>query len=180
MRLAILLAGALFATSASAAGGACALKSIANCATMNDLIRAKGFKPALQSFLGSRKVGWLGQKHSLTDVVEEVLGGAPDDTVVVSAGLRRFSASRYQSAMERGSVFVSDSGGIKAAGVLHFNCTRACENTYTLSILLGRKDDALAGQVRQWADEQMQHNKEAGFDAETTLIARVELLETRP
>lgn len=176
MRLAASLAILLLTATTSLAAGDCALKAVSNCATMNDLVWAKDFKPAVQRFAGKRKVAWLGEKDSVSSVLLEVLGGAPDDSVVLKNGLHRLSASRSQSAMERGAVFVTADGRIKAAGVLHFNCGRECEKTYSLAILLEKPDPELAALVRGWGEEQMKANRDNGMDADSTTIAHEQVL----
>jgi hypothetical protein len=168
-------AGLVMATAANAAAASCELASIGACADANELVWSKSFHPALEQFLGKREVGWLGQKAEIADVVSEVLGGPPDAARQVPGGLTRFSASRPQSATERGAVFIAADGTIKAAGVLHFNCKRQCDKAYSLSILVAREDKALMQLVLAWGIEQMKLNEENGWDDLKT-IGRVEVL----
>ena len=159
----------------AAAAGQCELDSIGSCADTNQLVWSKCFQPALAAFLGKRQVRWLGKKAEIADVVGEVLAGPPDDRVTVTDGLYRFSATRPQSATERGVVFLDEDGVIKVAGVLHFNCTQQCNKTYSLSILLPKEDKKLMQLVLAWGIEQMKSNEQNGWDDLTT-IGRVEVL----
>lgn len=174
--LVAMFASVLTASTAAAAGGSCELASIDSCANTNQLVWSKSFQPALGAFLGKRTVRWLGEKADIGEVVAEVLGGPPDDAVKVSGGLIRFSAVRPQSATERGAVFIAADGTIRAAGVLHFNCTRQCDKTYSLTMLMATEDKALMQLVLAWGVEQMQLNERAGFEKELTAIGRVEVL----
>lgn len=163
-------------TAAATAGGSCELASIDSCSNTNQLVWSKSFQPALEAFLGKRTVRWLGEKTDVSEVVAEVLGGPPDDAVEVPGGLIRFSAVRPQSATERGAVFIAADGTINAAGVLHFNCARQCDKTYSLTMLMATEDKALMQLVLAWGVEQMQLNERTGFEKELTTIGRVEVL----
>jgi len=175
MRLAAVFMQMLMVSSAYASSP-CEMSSIGGCASANDLIWAKSFRPALDGFVGGRKVSWLGQREDIADVVQEVLSGPPDDVVNVQDGMRRFSAVRPQSATERGAIFISDDGTIRAVGVLHFNCMKRCERSYSLSIVLPNDDHELASMVRAWGDEQTTKNAQSGFEKNLTSIGRVEVL----
>lgn len=175
MRFTAIVLYMLFASAAHAAP-VCGMSSIGDCGNTNQLVWAESFKPALRSFLDRKTVSWLGQKQDIEAVVEEVLGGAPDNVATVAEGLLRFSAVRHQSATERGAIFISSEGKIEAVGVLHFNCAKRCEKTYSLSILLASENARLVSLVRAWGDEQMQQNAQSGFEDDLTKIDRVEVL----
>lgn len=180
MRLFVLFFCAITASASAAyAAQPCALSSIAGCANTNELVWAKSFKPALHAFLDKKKVKWLGQRQDVADVVVEVLGGVPDHVVKVGDGMLRFSAVRPQSALERGAIFITETGAISAIGVLHFNCAKQCEKTYTLTVIADKKDALLGALVQKWGDEQMQLNKQNGLESELTSIGRVELLANK-
>jgi len=174
------LATVLTAAAASAAGASCELTSISACSDTNELAWSTSFQPALKAFLGKRTVSWLGEEADIADVVAEVLGGPPDAPAEVKGGLIRFSAVRPQSATERGAVFVSPDGAIKAAGVLHFNCAQQCDKAYSLTMLMTSEDKALMQLVLAWGTEQMQLNEESGFEKDLTTIGRVEVLTPQP
>ncbi len=169
----------LLTASVASAAPSCEMSSIGACADTNALVWAKSFKPALLKFVDKKKVAWLGQKQTIASVTEEVLGGAPDEVAKVADGILRFSAVRAQSALERGAIFITDKGTIKAIGVLHFNCTTKCEKSYSLSIITPLGDEQSAALVRAWGDEQMTLNKENGLESDLTTIAHVDVLKNR-
>lgn len=169
----------LFTASVASAAQSCEMSSIGACANTNALVWAKSFKPALLAFLDKRKVAWLGERQAVARVTQEVLGGAPDDVAKVADGVLRFSAVRAQSALERGAIFITDTGTIKAIGVLHFNCATTCEKSYSLSIITPLEDEKSAALVRAWGDEQMTLNKKNGLESDLTTIAHVEVLQNR-
>ncbi|OJF92560.1 hypothetical protein [Pararhizobium antarcticum] len=174
MRFLAIFPSVFFASTTYAA--ACEMSSIKDCGNTNALVWAQSFQPALRGFLNKKKVGWLGQKQDVADVVTEVLGGVPDDVANVTEGLLRFSAVRPQSATERGSVFISTDGKIQAIGVLHFNCAKQCEKTYSLSIMVASDDAKLVKLAEAWGEEQMQLNKQSGFDDTLTVLSHLEVL----
>ncbi|WP_137157669.1 hypothetical protein [Rhizobium sp. FKL33] len=180
MRRFVLVFGLLAAASTAQAGGDCRLSSVSNCQDGNQLVWAKDFEPALKAFAGKKKVTWLGRAKPLWEVVSEAMSGVPDDRMEAAAGVYRFSASRYQSAIERGAVVVDESGKIRAAGVLHFNCgKKGCDDSYTLSVILKKKDDAAAGWIEAWGREQVSANAASGgYSAGQTAIARTETVIT--
>lgn len=178
MRIALVMTLSLVASTALAAGEPCELGSVKACQNTNQLVWSKTFKPALDRFLGKRKVGWLGPKKDIGWAVDEVLGGPPDDVVKVGEHMLRFSAVRFQSAEERGSVFISDTGDIMAVGALHFDCAKGCDKAYTLTMVLPGKDKALEKQVRAWGDEQMKLNADGQYQPAITKIAKVEVMES--
>ena len=175
MRLAAIFMQMLVVSTAYASPP-CEMSSIGSCANANDLIWAKSFRPALDGFVGGRKVSWLGHREDIADVVQDVLSGPPDDVMNMEDGMRRFSAVRPHSATERGAIFISDDGTIRAVGVLHFNCVKRCEPSYSLSIILANDDRQLASMVRAWGDEQTTQNAQSGFEKNLTSIGRVEVL----
>ncbi|CAN7689435.1 hypothetical protein LJR030_003182 [Rhizobium sp. LjRoot30] len=175
MRFLAVLTYLLLAPIANAAA-VCEISSILGCSNTNELLWAKSFEPALRGFLDKRKVSWLGQKQGISDAVEEVLGGAPDDAKEVAPGIFRFSAVRPHSATERGAIFISKEGDIEAIGVLHFNCAKQCDKTYSLSMVVKKEDDALTSLVQAWGKEQMHLNEQNGLEDGLTSIGRVELL----
>ncbi|MCV3765071.1 hypothetical protein [Rhizobium sp. TRM95796] len=174
-----ILAAALLVAASGALADDCALSTASACQTANTLLWAKDFKPALRAFAGKKKVTWLGRATPLWEVVNEAMSGVPDDRAETAPGVYRFSASRYQSAMERGAVVV-EKGKIRAAGVLHFNCGKqGCDKAYTLSVILRNKDDAAAGWIEAWGREQMTLNAESGgYSAGETAISRTEVIMT--
>lgn len=174
-RCVAILAGLLAAPMAQAEPR-CDMAAIAHCANASQLLRAPGFEEALGRVLDGRQVTWLGRQRSVGDVVREVLGGAPDDAAQVAHGLLRFLAVRAGSATERGAIFVSGDGTIAAIGVLHFNCAKRCDKTYSLSILVNHDDARPVALVRAWGAEQMALNRERGFEEDLAVIARVEVL----
>jgi hypothetical protein len=180
MRRFVLALGLMAAASVAQAEEDCSLSSIAACQDGNALVWAKDFKPALKAFAGKKKVTWLGRAHPLWDVVSEAMSGVPDDRAEPAPGVYRFSASRYQSAMERGAVVIDDEGKIRAAGVLHFNCgKKGCDDSYTLSVILKQKDDAAAGWIEAWGREQAAANAaRGGYSAGETAIAHTETVIT--
>lgn len=165
--------------SATYAAQPCELTTIAGCANTNALVWAKSFKPALLKFLDKEKVSWLGERQDMAEAVLDVIGGVPDDVVTVEDGMLRFSAVRPHSALERGAIFITGKGAIRAVGVLHFNCAKQCEKTYTLAVIADKEDAKLGALVRAWGDEQMQLNKENGFESNLTSIDRVEALASK-
>jgi hypothetical protein len=175
MRFVLTLAFCLM-TGGAAAAADCSLKTIGDCGDTNELIWSSDFRPALKAFLGKRKVDWLGQRDKIADVVGEVLGGPPENAVKLEGDLIRFAGSRQHSAVERGVVLIATDGTIKAAGVLHFNCGKGCEESYTLSILLAAPDDRLAGLVKDWGAAEMKANAENGLDGGMAKIGKTEVL----
>ncbi len=176
MRLAIIALSTFLATGAFAAGTECGMKAITACGNTNNLVWAKSFKPALKRFAGKQKVRWLGPKMSLPDVISEVIGGGGDDMIVVSPGLYRFNAFRPHSATERGAVFISADGAIKAAGVLHFNCEKNCDSKYHLAVILRAPDEVLEKQVRAWGDEETRKNADQGYEADLNAVAQTDVI----
>lgn len=175
------LALSLYLATASVAFAAapCEMASIGGCANTNDLVWAKSFKPALHRFLDKKAVAWLGKRQDIATVVQDVLGGVPDDVVTLKDGMFRFSAVRQHSALERGAIFITDKGTIAAIGVLHFNCGKQCEKSYSLSVVADKNDARLGALVRAWGDEQMRLNKENGLESDLTTITHVEAVANK-
>lgn len=176
MRRLVLALGLVAAASVAQAAGECSLSSISICQNGNQLLWAKDFKTALKGFAGKQKVAWFGAKAPLWETIVEAMSGAPEDRAELAPGVYRFSASRYQSAMERGAVVVDQGGKIRAAGVLHFNCTKKrCDTSYTLTVILKQKDDVASGWIEAWGKEQMAANAANGAES---VIARTDRLTT--
>ena len=169
--LALFLASAVDATAAE-----CSLKTITACETTNDLQWSKNFDPALKRFTGTKKFGWLGRKMPLNTIVSEVTSGGGDFKSEVSPGIFRFAGFRIHSAMERGAIFVAADGTIKAVGVLHFNCTKRCEDEYNLSVILPKQDEATEKLVRAWAEEEVRKNAEKGYQPGETVVGVTDVI----
>lgn len=173
--LALFLAGA-----ADASAAECSLKTITACENTNDLQWSKAFDPALKRFTGTKKYGWLGKKMPLDILVSEVMSGSGADKSEVSPGIFRFTGFRIHSATERGAVFVAADGTIKAVGVLHFNCTKRCENEYHLSIILPKKDEVAEKLVRAWGDDETRQNAEKGYQPGETVVGVTDVIIRKP
>lgn len=106
-------------TARDLAGPGCGMRNPVACQTTNELVRAPGFRRAVQSFGGKARTKALGAREALlSDVLIATLGGPPDGPIRLADGSFLFTACVAHSCTEKGAIVLTSSGSIAMAATL--------------------------------------------------------------
>jgi hypothetical protein len=88
--------------------------------TANDIIWDKRYKSLLTTLVPQRQAFLLGFSSSLQHIVQEVLGGPPENVVINQDRYVFFSSCRLHSCNEKGFMWVDTKENIGIIGVIHY------------------------------------------------------------
>jgi len=119
----------------------------------NQLIWDKKFKPALVSFLGSRKASYFWKNDLVWKQVLEGLGGPPEKIIKIQPGLYLASACRAHSCDEKSAVVIENPYRIVAVGLIEYGCFHSdlqC-STPTLQVFVKQRNEQAEQALFMWA-----------------------------
>ncbi|RCK51614.1 hypothetical protein TH25_07905 [Thalassospira profundimaris] len=138
-------------TAAPAPAPHCDSDHMSLCEDTNELIWSKGFADKVGTFVGPGTASWLADHASRIDQMIQVLSGPPQMRQKIGDDLWLYGACRAHSCPEKGAVIVTNKGEITATAILHFACTKTCQDDYTLTILGPKDDKTLTDAIKNWA-----------------------------
>ena len=159
-----------------AKAGGCGLRRPELCENVNRLIDRPDFLRALRRFVGNGRAD-DDVRFSKYQVAVEALHGPPEDRAQAAPCLLRFGACVSHFCLNKGAVFMTTAGELRALALMNIDCPAAgaChEDRLTLTVAPERRA-ALEPLARSWAEATILADNAAYHPGQPSRLVAVEV-----